>query len=248
MSLSHSTFRLDASDPQAFLTVLAGYCKKKPLTRYVISTEISSIKHKEHFQGWVSHPGTHHSYQQYMSRHYKDYEPHQKSFTAVRKPDVYFSYIVNNEMKPDVTFDDVYTNYEEDEFQQFKSLPSFVALPSIPKGRKAVTKTYQDKVLDTLEQKCVKDGKIQYTKIPHVYLGIAPQLAMDKHVARKNATGYTLRLENIYPSEENTLMTDYLYDGIINDEKGNPTPFNHFYRQRQPDFNPDRNHHVMSRK
>lgn len=244
MSLSHSTFRLDSSDPESFLSVFRKYVKKNPTAKYVISTEISSVKHKEHFQGWVSHPGTSHAYQQYMSRHYKDYEPHQKSFTAVRKPDVYFSYILNNEMKPNVTYDQVYTNYDEDEFEQFKELSPFVSLPSIPKGRKAVTKTYQDKVLDTLEQKCVKNGKIQYTKIPHVYLGIAPQLAMDKAVARKNATGYTLRLENMYPDEENTLITDYLYDGIVRDDKGHPTPFSHFYSKA--DYNPDRGYSVMA--
>lgn len=234
--VSHTTFRLDDSDPDSFLDVLNKYVELHPTARYVINSEISSVRHKEHFQGWITHDETNHSVQQYMSRHFKKYKKHQKSFAKVRKPEIYFSYILNNEQKPNVTLEDVYTNYDEEEFQRFKDLPPFVALasPDKPKGKRCTTKTYQDTVLDTLERKCVKDGLIQYTKIPSVYLSLAPKLQMDKAIARKNATGYTLRLETMYPHPDNRIITEYLYEGICTDDMGKPTPFSHFFKRPDP--------------
>lgn len=243
-----STFRVDITDVDLLKQYLSDYQKVHPTAKYCINSEISDKKHKHHFQGWIDVP-TELKIKNVRDFFAKRFRPHvnecsqASAFATVEKPDNYRAYILNNEMKPDTSYTTVITNYTEEEFLLYKTTKVFVKLPDIPKGRKSVTKTYQDKVLTILEEHCVVDGKIKYTKIPHKYLEIAPQLAMDKPVARKNATGYTLRLENLYPDKDNTLITDYLYDGIVFDETGKPTPFNHFYQK--PDFNPDYNCHIQ---
>lgn len=228
-----STFRVDTSDLEAVQEIIDRYLKKHPQAKYCFNYEISSIKHKEHFQGWFDVPTikTPETFGNWMRKNFSEINlgGHRYSFAKVRDPTKYYAYILNNENKPDTSYHTVHTNYTEEEFNNYKNQMVFVKLPSIPKGRKSITKTYQSKVLDTLEEKCVKDGKIQYPVIPHEYLGLAPQLQMDQPIAFKNSCGYTLRLENLYPDPDNTLITDYLYDGIVFDKHRNYTPFHPFY-------------------
>lgn len=238
-----STFRVDTTDIEAVQLIIDDYLKLHPNTKYCFNSEISDIKHKQHFQGWFDIPTikTQATFGNWMREHFNEIElgGHKYSFAKVRDASVYYAYILNNEMKPETSYKDVHTNYSEEEFDAYKGQRKFVKLPDIPKGRKAITKTYQDKVLDTLEEKCVKDGKINYTQLPHQYLKLAPSLQMDKPIARKNALGYGLRLERKYP--ENVAITDYLYDGIISDDKGFPTPFH-------PCYDPDKNYHIQKKK
>lgn len=229
-----STFRVDLADFDDVKPYIENYVLKHKGAKYLINSEISDEVHKEHFQGWLYHPNvTQHSYNKHFNTEFKKLglEKHQRSFAVVEKPKTYYSYILNNEMKPHTSYQDVHTNYTEEEFNTFKSFTPFIELPQIPvkKGRASYTRSYQDKVLDALEENCMKDGRILYTKIPDVYLDCAPQLSMDKHIARKNSMGYTLRLENRHPSEYNNRARTELWNALQTDDKGNYSIFSEFY-------------------
>lgn len=241
-----STFRVDTTDLAKVQNIIDGYLALHPGTKYCINSEISDIEHKQHYQGWFDIPDIKKQavFGDFMRKRFTEIQlgKHKYSFAKVKDPPTYYAYILNNEMKPDTSYTTVVTNFTEEEFDQYKNQKKFVKLPDVPKGRKSTTKTYQCKVLDALEEHCLKDGKIQYSKIPGKYLQLAPQLQMDKTIAFKNTCGYTLRLENLHPDPDNTLITDYLYDGIIFDSKQKFTPFHPEYRS---DFNPDYNIHIQ---
>lgn len=228
-----STFRVDTTDIEAVQKIVNDYLKIHPQTKYCFNSEISDVKYKQHFQGWFDIPTikTQATFGNWMREHFTEIQlgGHKYSFAIVKKPSTYYAYILNNEMKPQTSYQDVHTNYSEEEFNQYKGQGTFVKLPDIPKGRKAVTKTYQDKVLDALEEKCMKNGRILYTKIPDVYLDCAPQLSMDKHIARKNSMGYTLRLENRHPSEYNNRARTELWNALQTDDNGKYSIFSQFY-------------------
>lgn len=228
-----STFRVDTTDISAVQSIIDAYLKLHPSTKYCFNSEISDVQHKHHFQGWFDIPTikTQATFGNWMREHFNEIElgGHKYSFAKVKDPTTYYAYILNNEMKPETSYQNVHTNYSEEEFDTYKGQKRFVKLPTIQKGRKAITKTYQDKVLDELQDTCVKDGKIQYTKIPSKYLELAPSLQLDKHIARKNALGYTLRLENRLPHPENHRVTDFLFDALQFDDKGLPSIFSPMY-------------------
>lgn len=211
-----STFRVDLADFDDVKPYIDNYVLKHKGTKYLINSEISDEVHKEHFQGWIYHPNvTQHSYNKHFNSEFKklDLEKHQRSFAVVEKPKTYYSYILNNEMKPQTSYKDVHTNYTEEEFNVFKSFTPFIELPQIPvkKGRASYTRSYQDKVLDALEENCVIDGIIQYDRMYPIYMKYAP-IRLSERIIYENLVGYTNRLEQKYPA--NKRVNKGLYNGV----------------------------------
>lgn len=209
-----STIRIDLPTFEPIQKELDIYIALHPTIKYCINSEISDVEHKQHYQGWIEHPCTQKAYSNYFHGKFKSIlKPHQRSFSKVKKPETYYSYILNNLMKPDTSFTTVHTNYTEEEFNQFKQLTPF---QPIPKSRRVLNKSHQEEIQADIEARCIKDGKLLTHLVPDVYMDHAP-LTIDKYILQKNCTGYCLRIEN---KLNHTTTRDSLKKGLMELDKG----------------------------
>lgn len=209
-----STFRVDNHDDKKASDVLKRYAKSHPGTKYLVVKEFGEKTNKPHLQGWVVHSETHQAYSRFFARHYSEFKgkgaSSGRSF-APRTSDSWFSYIINNSNKPVVRYAETVTNYTEQEFDELKAEKAFVSKQEYAKSQES-KQTYRDKVLEALEENCVKDGVIQYDKLLGVYMNHLPMKFGPRDILH-NLNGYIARLEYKYPN--NTKFRKTMYQRVV---------------------------------
>lgn len=203
-----SQFRVDDSDFDKAKSQLKKY-EAKHQARYFIVREIATQSGKVHLQGWVQHTASDNTYRLGWSRYYKELGTHEKCFTPVKSFDVYVSYIVNNDGKPRITSvdsSDVLTNYTQAELDEFNKFQPFIDTRK-NSNKKSSQKDWYDIAFEYLEDKCVKDGKIDYLGLKVHFRKKLPR-KVNYSVMYDNLVGMGLRLEEKYPHPDNTRFED----------------------------------------
>lgn len=201
-------FRVDNHDFDKALEILKKYAAKYQAS-YLIVKEFGKESGKQHLQGWVKHNATDNTYRTAFSRHYKELGTHEKCFTKVKEPDVYFSYIISNDSKPHISSisdTNIITNYTQDNLDELKKLKPFV-VPRTHKDKKFRSDDWYELTLQYLEEKCVKDGKIDYMQLP-VYFEHKKPKSVNFAAVYDKLVGMGLRLEDKYMAEGNTRFRD----------------------------------------
>lgn len=195
-------FRVDNHDVDKALDILKKYASKYQAS-YFISKEYGKDSGKPHLQGWVRHSATDNTFRQAFSRHYSTLGTHEKCFTKVKDPDVYYSYIISNDFKPHITSvsdSNVITNYTQDKFNELKKLKPFV-VPT-----KKSKQSHYDDSYQQIEKSCVVDGKILYHKLHSEYLRIFRPKSINKFKLHDSCLAIAISLEQKYPN--NTYATN----------------------------------------
>ena len=201
----YSQFRVDDHDADKALALLKKYADKHQ-GRFLLSKEVGTKSGKPHLQGFCYHTAAEPAYKQFFSRAYSEHGTHGKCFTKVKKLDTYLSYLVNNQSKTKPDYKDLITNYTEEEYEEItKDL-----VPFVPKQE--FKKAFYDEVMDALENQCVKDGIIDYPRLPIVFMSYAPKKVNSK-ILYDMLTGYTVRLEYKFPS--NNRARHRLYNDLL---------------------------------
>lgn len=205
-------FRVDDHNVDKASELLKRYADKHN-GKFLLSKEVGSQTGKPHLQGFCFSTAEPPAYKQFFSRAYSEHGTHGKCFTPVKKLDVYIAYLLNNDSKTKPKYKDLITNYTEEEYEEItKDITPFVV-------KTTYKKSYYDEVLEALEKECVKDGIIQYSLIPQVYMRFAPKRVSSK-ILYELVTGYTVRLEYKFPT--NKRVRQQLYNDVcrLDDENG----------------------------
>lgn len=193
MDRINSQFRVDDVDENKALVILKKY-ESKHSAKYLVVREKASQSQKDHLQGWVSHFASDNTYRTTMARHYSTLGTHSKCFTMVKDFTVYVSYIINNDSKPDIQYDNCLTNYTLEEFEQFKNGPRFLK----PVSATCKATDWYSQMLNHLEESCVEDGKIIYNRCLTEFLKDPPK-RMSVRLGYDYLASMLIRLEDKYP-------------------------------------------------
>lgn len=208
--LFHSKFRVDDDDHDRAVKILEHYCTKYS-GKYLICLETAEISGKLHLQGWVSHHtsddpvSSDNTYRKHMSRKYRELDCHGKAFTPVPNQDLSpcISYIVNNDNKEDIHLGspNLFTNYTDEEFADFKLLPRHIKREEFLSQRthKKKPKDWYDTLFDAIEEQTIlNDGFIDYHGSMALYFANPPRYTNPQR-ANDTLRSMFLKLENLYP-------------------------------------------------
>lgn len=203
MELFHSQFRVDDDDHRKAVKILDAYCKKHN-GKYLICLETAQISNKLHLQGWVTHYSSDNTFRSHMSRKYTQYDNHQKCFTPVKGDlNKWISYIINNDNKEDIHLDspNLFTNYTDEEFAEFKLLDRHLRREEFlaqRKSGKSKVKDWYDQLLEAIEEHTIANNNtIDYRHAMTLYLANPPRYT-NPHRANDTLRGIFLRLEQKY--------------------------------------------------
>lgn len=216
----YSQFRVDKNDADEARILLDKFCQKYE-GKYLFAIEKGKETAKLHLQGWCCHTAPDNTYRKHWAKAYADLGTHSKCFTKVKDRSTYIAYIISNDCKGHLSYDDVVTNYTEEEFNRLKSEPPFIDLKTKEVGKK---QSFSNEVLETFVKHGVKEGLIMYHLLPTLYLRHCPK-RINKNIMYDNVLALTVQLEQRFPREENFRAQKQLVSSFGDIDCANGTVF-----------------------
>ena len=209
-----SQFRVDKNDKDQVTRALETWCQKYE-GKYLVALEEGEETGKLHYQGWCCHKASDNTYRKHFASLFKDLGTKQKCFTKVKNSSVYTAYILTNDSKSDLQYDDVITNYTQEEFDELKKEPPFVKYNKQEKGGRT------NDVLASFQKHAVVDGRIQYHLLPQIYLRHCPK-RINPSLMYDNIVALSVHLEHMYDNHHNervrrSLMSSFMLIDDKND-------------------------------
>lgn len=197
----YSYYRIDNWDVDKARDTLKRYVRDHH-AKFLLVKEEASQGGKPHLQGWCYHTAKQSAYTTYFNRAYpgKSFE---KDFGTVRDIDKHASYMLRNTTKDIVPYEDVITNYTEEEYDEWCAKPIFEEKrPHKLKGQ-LKSKDWWMSTCEQLESQCVKDGVIYYSMLPAVFYSLPQPKMLSGERGLQNLNGMIHHLELKYESEDN---------------------------------------------
>lgn len=200
------TIRIDSDDVAKTTKVLKKYAKTHQGSKYLLSCEGATPEDgvKYHQQGWAFHHETAKAFSQNLSNKFPEFKgtSDKKSFAVMHKPPSYIPYIIRNDNKRCIDYDDLITNYTREEVAELQEKWQWIERrPHKLKGKDKKAPKFSDYVFERLCAEAVEGGIIKYEKVMTVFINYyqPTKVGTSKRKMKEVLDGYLWRLENRFP-------------------------------------------------